>query len=263
LVGGALDAGTAVVYGFFIYGGFGIWTLSVKVVRGNRIGILAIAFQFFYSFMMTVLWATVLLKLQSFVADEKAFKVALNVALAAIFIQLVFGPVYRNVWARALSDEWILASPEYVILATVVCAGSAALPQDWPKPWWVCMVIIFCIFGPAMLLRRSLMAYVLLRVQPGRTEHVRKKLTAANLSSSVLYGDYDVLVKLEVAGRPAFFSKNASNDERELAELAALVHKEIRCMEGGVTETQTLLDFSDFVSLPPREEEQVNQGSLS
>jgi|GEM_PF-3907487 len=256
LVGGVLDSGAVMVFGFFIYGGFGLWSLAVRVVRGYSrgkgaivFGLSAIGFQFIYAFMMTVLWTTALIKLESFVLDHVAFKVALNVALAAIFIQVVFGPIYRNVWARALSDEWIMASPEYVIVATMICASLAGLQQEWYKPVLIVVAVLLCIFGPANILRRSLTAYVLLRVKPGKTELVRKRSMASDLASSTVYGEYDVLVKIEVPGRLSMLPKDARKDYGELSELARRVHSEIRCMKGDVMETQTLLDFSDFVDV--------------
>jgi ABC-type sugar transport system permease subunit len=270
LVGGALNSGKAVVFGFFIYGGFGLWSLAIKVIRDSQKGLKAgafglatLAFQFFYALMMTVLWTVLLVKLESFVGSMDAFKVALNVILSAIFIQLVFGPVYRSVWARALSDEWIQASPEYFIVATAVCAGLAALHQEWYKPWLVGVAVLICIAAPMATLRRSLTAYVLIRVRPGFTERVRAKLFAADLNSSVLFGDYDVLVKVEVPGNISIFPKkgkgpqSSKNDVRELIELGALVHREIRCLRGEILETQTLLDFSDYVDAPDEGEPQA------
>ncbi|MDR8402228.1 Lrp/AsnC ligand binding domain-containing protein [Paraburkholderia sp. USG1] len=255
LVSGALDPASAVIYGLFVYSGFSVWNLAVKVVQGRKnvpVGIFAVVIQFINAFLVTILWATVFWKLREFVdhrelADfREPFKAVLGMALAAILVQVVFGPVYRNAWGKVLSDRWFLDGPEYVVFAVMVCVGLAAIPQSFPyKPCFVGGLLLLLILTPAMLVRRSLTAYVLIRVLPGKTEQVRKKLRAAELASAVVYGDFDLLVKVEVPGKLALPS--AETDSRNLGLLAALVKKGIRSAEDGVRETQTLLDFSGFV----------------
>jgi hypothetical protein len=101
----------------------------------------------------------------------------------------------------------------------------------------------------------------LMRVKPGRTAHVRKTLTAAEIPSAVVYGDYDILAKIEVPGKLRLLGRRADVDSRNLGVLATLVKTVIRKGRAGVTETQTLLDFSDFVPSPGVEDMKLGEPS--
>ncbi|MGF6924277.1 hypothetical protein [Paraburkholderia sp. 40] len=254
LVSNTLDSASTVVYGLFIYSGFSVWNLSVKVIGGASnplLGVSAVVLQFFYSFLMTVLWVVVFWKLEEFVNDGRIFDAVLRVSLAAIFVQLVFGPVYRNAWGNHLSDRWFLEGPEYSIVATIICLGLGAIPERVDYKLCVTGAAIFLlVFVPAFLLRRSMTAYVLIRVRPGRTGEVRKALLAEDVASAVLYGDYDLLAKVELPGSLSIFGSKAMADSMNLGLLAALVKRAVRRTDVGVTETQTLLDFSHAVHLP-------------
>jgi hypothetical protein len=260
LVSGTLDEGTAAVYGVFVYSGFSVWNLSSKVILEARTrveGCCAVVLQLIYSFLMTVLWAIIFWRLRIFVSgtDDAAFysdifNAVLRFAVAAVFVQLVFGPVYRNAWGHSLSDRWLREGSEYAVLATVICVALAAMPERTEKAIWIISIVAILIVVPAWLLRRSLVAYVLLRVFPGRTEEVRKSLVASDISTAVVYGDFDIIAKIEVPGRTAILRGKKRFDSVNLGALAASVKKAVRQGGSGVRETQTLLDFSDFVQGP-------------
>jgi hypothetical protein len=278
---------TSIIYGVFIFSGFAVWSLAVQIARDKStiIGLGIIAMQFFYSFLVTVLWVSLLLWLKFHLpnaASQDFFAKALKFALGAIFIQVVFGPVYVKTWGNALSEKWASASADYFIFAIVVVAGLAALPQPlghedqfpyaelknqalmlviqvpYPviKVIAVLIVLLGFVFGPAIILRRSLSAYVLIRVLPGQTERVMQSLGSRDVAATVVYGEYDVIAKLEVQGRSTLFSRDTPDDGEELAELAATVKNSIRNVDG-IVETHTLLDFSGFVE-PPRDDPQSN-----
>lgn len=257
VVSGTLDEGTAAIYGVFVYSGFSVWNLSSKVILEARTrpeGCIAVVLQLAYSLLMTVLWAIVFWRLRIFVSEtgdsalySMIFNAVLRFAVAAVFVQLVFGPVYRNAWGRSLSDRWLKEGPEYAVLATVICVALAAMPERSAKGFWVILVVAILIVAPAWLLRRSIVAYVLLRVFPGRTEEVRKSLVASDISTAVVFGDFDIIAKIEVPGRMAVFRGARRFDAANLGALAASVKKAVRQGGSGVRETQTLLDFSDFV----------------
>jgi hypothetical protein len=278
---------TSVIYGVFIFSGFAVWSLAVQIARDKNtiVAIGIIVMQFFYSFLVTVLWVSILLWLKFHlpsVASQDFFAKALKFALGAIFIQVVFGPVYVKTWGNALSEKWASSSADYFIFAIVVVAGLAALPQPlgheeqlpyaelknpalmlviqipYPviKIVAVLVALLGFVFGPAIILRRSLSAYVLIRVRPGQTERVMQRLGSCDVPATVVYGEYDVIAKLEVQGRSTLFSRDTPDDGEELAELGATVKGAIRDIDG-IVETQTLLDFSGFVE-PPRDDPQNN-----
>lgn len=253
LVSGTLNAATAVVFGVFVYSGFSVWNIASKLIRDARrrfLGYLAVVAQFVYSALMTVLWALLFWCLeQNVCAPRSVFVPILWVAIAAILVQVVFGPVYRNAWGRSLSDRWTRVGPEYAVFATIVCLGVASMPNNHVWKWAVVVVsVLALIVVPATLVRRSLTAYVLIRIQPGKTAAVVKALNARDVSASVVYGEYDVLAKIEAAGTPLPFGQT-DKDARDLYELAAMV-KHVRQPNLGVLDTQTLLEFSDFLRAP-------------
>ncbi|CAG9216331.1 membrane hypothetical protein [Paraburkholderia tropica] len=261
LVSSTLDEATAAVYGVFVYSGFSVWNLSAKVVKGAKSrfrGLIAVLILLIQGLFLTVLWSIALANLGAAVDPEK-FDAVLRIALAAIFVQVVFGPVYQNAWGRTLSDRWMLEGPEYVVVATMICVALGAMHPDDGKWAWALGIVAVMVFAPAWALRRTLVAYILMRVQPGRTPHVRKTLAASEIQSAVVYGDYDLLAKIEVPGKLRFFARRADVDSRNLGVLAALVKSVVRKGRAGVIETQTLLDFSDFVPIPSMDEPKVKR----
>jgi heme exporter protein D len=254
MASGSIDIPTSVIYGVFIYSGFAVWGLAIQIARekgrGAALGIILL--QFVYAFLMTVLWISICLSLKNHLAGDMSkdfFAKAFKFALGAIFIQVVFGPVYVKTWGSALSEKWAQSSSDYFIFAMIVAAGLAAFPQSPLKLVLVVVAIATAMFGPAIILRRSLTAYVLIRVRPGSTEKVMQKLAASDVTATVVYGEFDVIAKLEIQGRSTLRSREAPDDGQELAELAATVKGSIRNVDG-ILETQTLLDFSGFVELP-------------
>ncbi|MGF6853970.1 hypothetical protein [Paraburkholderia sp. CI3] len=257
LVSGTLDPGQAVVYGLFVYSGFSVWNLASNLVATRkRLGVWAVLLQFVYAMALTVLWSSVLAGLESFVEDrDTVFKAIFQVTVAAILIHYVYGVVYRNAF-RSLSDRWLLEGPEFAVVATAICLVVGAVREFhfWfvDARWQlVCFIVLLLVLGPAFLLRRSVTAYVLIRTAPGTTGAVRSALNAAEISSSVVYGDYDIIARVELPATSVPILVRADADALNLQRLARIVKDAIRVQEpvAGVVATETLLDCTDHV--PP------------
>lgn len=255
LAGTGVGLADVVVYGIFIYSGFAVWGLATQVVRESSspsAGIVVLFFQFAYAFLLTALWAAMLLYIRQQLVNTAPFTTALTIALAAILIQVVFGPVFTSVWENTLSDKWLQQSSKYAILAMILSAVIAGTPQTLWKVFWVALFAIISLIVPRLLLRRNLAAYVLIRVKPGFTGEVMQGLQARDVTATTLYGEFDLMAKIEVPGAIAGWPlrrRTSRDDGTELAELALTVNTKIRPING-IVETQTLLDFTRFVPPP-------------
>jgi hypothetical protein len=137
------------------------------------------------------------------------------------------------------------------------------MPNDHEWKWLVVVLsMLALVIVPAILVRRSLTAYVLIRVQPGKTATVVKALNAGDVSASVVYGEYDVLAKIEAQGKPGLF-RQPDKDARDLYELATMVKLVVRQPNLGVLDTQTLLEFSDYLRTPTHDPEATSSESPS
>lgn len=241
-----------VIYGAFIYSGFGVWGLASQIVRESSnpfSGVVVLFFQFTFGFLVTTLWAAVLIYIKLQLSQQGPFETALTIALGAILIQVVFGPVFTTVWENTLSDKWLQQSSKYAILAMILSAVIAGVPQIDEKAYLTAIFAIVALLVPRLLMRRNLAAYVLIRVRPGCTTSVLQQLYAGDITATVLYGEYDLIAKVEVPGAAAGWPlrrKKPLDDGKELAELALTINEKIRPIEG-VVETQALLDFTRFV----------------
>jgi len=248
---GKLDFGLAIVYGVFIYGGFMAWTLGIDIVSRNprkMYAILQILVVFAYAGLITVLWVAVIGAIQK--TRPTAFNPVISAALGVILVQVVYGFLYRRTWGNSLSDLWPRERPNYVIFATIIIACVAATPQSVWKTLAVFLVVTALIFYPWLLLRRKLSAFVMIHVVPGSTEAVQRELHARGVQATVVYGTHDIVAHIEASGR------ESSSDA--LAELADSVKTKIRVIKG-ISETETLIDFSDiasYVDLSKKEQSQ-------
>ncbi|MGF6571626.1 hypothetical protein ABH945_003747 [Paraburkholderia sp. GAS333] len=260
IVGVALaraDFGVAdvLIYGLFIYSGFGVWNLAAIIVRESTnlfAAIVVLLFQFAYAYLLTALWAAVLIYIKLHLAQQGPFDTALTIALGAILIQVAFGPVFTTVWENTLSDKWLQQSAKYAILAMILSAVVAGAPQGAEKAPITIIFAIVSLLVPRLLMRRNLAAYVLIRVKAGETKKVLQHLSREDITATVLYGEFDLLAKLEIPGAISGWPlrrKRPLDDGKELAELALTINAKIRPVEG-VLETQALLDFTRFVEAP-------------
>src|SRR5262245_37444764 len=127
-----LDGGTWAVFGLFIFGGFIIWTLSIKMFSspdmGNILGCTLLAITYAFAAMLTLLWATIF---GWYMSNEtgvirNTLPQLVNFAVGVILIQIVYGDVYRNTWGANLSDRWPGERPNYIIFGIILGLFAAA-----------------------------------------------------------------------------------------------------------------------------------------
>jgi hypothetical protein len=237
-----LPLGTLLIFGLFMYGGFMVWALTIKLVHkiSWRGAIVLLFFSFLYAWLITVLWATLIELVKTrWAVDRSVFEALLNMAVAVVLILVVYSFLYRRTWGRGLSDQWPGERANYIIFAIILGVLVVSVPNNQHlKAWLVSLTILTLLFFPAFLMRRRLSAWVMIRASLGSTEDLQEQLEDDEVDVASLYGPYELIARLEVERR-----KGTEDALTILSDKVQAIRE-----KAGVTATETFIDISDLTS---------------